>query len=917
MLFITQTPIAILSCSTCQGTGYLGIRRCSNCHRMSMGRMVRGTWQYFGEPLTRYHIAIRRSRRLLSKFELLGAFLFMLASFGMFFWILSQSSGGIGQIYEVDFWTVKYAGPKVLFWTGFVFLGFLMYRIMRVSEPRTTVEKRPYRSVDVVPPPEEEQMQETTWEEVKKVAHKKRKDISRTFSHEAQQVLEQAYKKADEKNNTELTSMHLFYALLGTIKISNVFIRLGIPVKVLRAKIAEGFAQGDTLAMPKLSEDMQQILFHAYSEAYDARQDHVHVTELLVAVIRQSEFLQELLYDLNVDEQKLSNVVAWIRIRQQLTDQRKAFRRAASHMDKHGLDKAMTAVATPFLNSVSQDLTIAAAFGHLIPCVAREKELQEMFRVVESGRQSILLVGEHGVGKMTLIQGIVQRMIEDTVPDRLRDKRMVQLSTTALLAGTTVSGAQERLIRLMHEVRKAKNIILFINNIHDLMGGENGGEGLDVSEALAQFISGGDVLLFATTTSEGYTQHIARSQIGSGLAKIDVKEMDENQTIQVLEAKVGTMEYKHRVFYSYDALETAAKFAGHFLHEQQLPESAIELMSEAGSYAKSQKGENTLVEKDHVAAIITQKTGVPVASLTEDESSKLLRLEEEMHKRVIGQSEAVQVVANALRRARAAIRSTKRPIANFLFLGSTGVGKTELAKTIADVYFGGEDRMIRIDMSEYQEASGIYRLIGQPGQQGSGLLTEAVRQQPFSLVLLDEMEKADPKILDLFLQVFDDGRLTDSVGRVVDFTNTIIIATSNAGTGFIQEGIRDHLALQDIQEQLLKNILKQHFRPEFLNRFDGIVVFTPLEKEEVKKIAALMLKRVIADMEQRGIELRIEASGLDVLGEAGFDPEFGARPMRRAIQELVENKLAEMVLNNTLQRRDVVIFDKDGFHKGA
>jgi ATP-dependent Clp protease ATP-binding subunit ClpC len=917
MLFTKQNQVPILSCNTCQGTGYTGMRRCTNCHRMSMGRLLRDNWLYFGEPLTRYHIAVRRMRRWLRKFELLGSFLFMVASFAVFFWILYSSEKGIDQLFTPEFWIAEYAGPQVLFWTGFIFLGFFIYRVMRVLEPRVVVEPRAYQAGDETLQKEEEVFTEITWQQVKKVSRRKRKNIASTFDHEAQQVLEVAYKKADEKNNKEMTPVHLFYALLGSTKISNVFIRLGVPVKVLRAKLAEGFQHEKITAMPRLSVNMQQILFHAYEEAYKARQDHVHVTELLIAVIRQSEFLQEVLYDLNVDEQKLTNVVEWIRIRQRLQDQRKSFRKAASHRDKHGLDKAMTAVATPYLNSLSKDITMAAVFGHLPACVAREKELQEMFRVVESGRQSILLVGDHGVGKMTLIQGLVQRMIEDDVPKRLQDKRLVQLSTSALLAGTTVSGAQERLIHLMNEVRKAKNIILFIDNIHNLIGGAGGGEGLDVSESLSQFISSSNVLLFATTTQEGYTQHISRSQIGSALSKIDVNEMSENQTIQVLEAKVGIMEYKHKVFYSYDALEASAKFAGNFLHEQQLPESAIELMSEAGSYAKNKKGENSLVEKDHVAAIITQKTGIPVSSLTEDESSKLLRLEEEMHKRVIGQTEAVQVVANALRRARAAIRSTKRPIANFLFLGSTGVGKTELAKTIADTYFGGEDRMVRIDMSEYQEASGIYRLIGQPGQQGTGILTEAVRQQPFSLVLLDEMEKADPKILDLFLQVFDDGRLTDSVGRVVDFTNTIIIATSNAGTGFIQEGIRAKKPLADIREDLMKNVLKQHFRPEFLNRFDGMVVFTPLELDEVRQIAKLMLKRVAADMETRGIEFRVDDAGLDVLAKAGFDPEFGARPMRRAIQELIENKLAEMVLHGELKRRDVVVFDGDGFRIGA
>ena len=281
-----------------------------------------------------------------------------------------------------------------------------------------------------------------------------------------------------------------------------------------------------------------------------------------------------------------------------------------------------------------------------------------------------------------------------------------------------------------------------------------------------------------------------------------------------------------------------------------------------------------------------------------------------MHKKVIGQNEAVMLVAGALRRARAEVRSDKKPIANFLFLGPTGVGKTELAKTIAGTYFGGEERMIRVDMSEYQDKSGIYRLIGQPNQQGSGILTEAVKQQPFSLILLDELEKADPDVLNLFLQVFDDGRLTDSMGKVVDFTNTIIIATSNAGTNYVQEQIVAGKSLEETRQTLVRGELKKYYRPEFLNRFDGIVLFRSLEKEEIKQIAGLMLKRVAKDLDKRGVGFRVEDSALDALAEVGFDPEFGARPMRRAIQEHVENKLADLILQSKLERRDVIVLGK-------
>jgi ATP-dependent Clp protease ATP-binding subunit ClpC len=380
----------------------------------------------------------------------------------------------------------------------------------------------------------------------------------------------------------------------------------------------------------------------------------------------------------------------------------------------------------------------------------------------------------------------------------------------------------------------------------------------------------------------------------------------------VLESRAGGIEYKHNVFFSYDAIAEAVKMSMRFLHEVPLPESAIELITEAAAHAKNKKGENALVGVEDVAAVISSKTGIPATSISSDESARLLQLETEMHKRVIGQDEAVSLVANALRRARAEIRSTKKPISTFLFVGPTGVGKTELAKTIAEVYFGGENRMIRIDMSEYQDKQAVYRLIGEPHKPGTGLLTEAVRQRPFSLVLLDEMEKADPDVLNLFLQVFDDGRLTDSVGKVIDFTNTIIIATSNAGTSFVQEQMQSGESTEKIRQQLVHGELKKYYRPEFLNRFDGIVLFTYLDRSAIKKVAELMLRRVAQDLEQRGVELKVEDAALESIADVGFDMEFGARPMRRAFQDHVENRLAELVLAGKLKRRDTVVLGEKG-----
>ena len=873
---------------------------------LAMGRLTRGRLLYFGTPLTRYHIALRRARGWLARFEVLGALIFALGFFGFSAWQLRATP--LAEIFSTRFWragTLEDSTGQALFWLGVISVCFLIYRLMSAITARALVETKGYGPEAGANDNQTVENAEEAW----RLPRSKRKDIAAALTAEGLEAIEAAYLTADARHNEAAAPLHLFYALLKSVPIRGIFIRLGVPVKHLESFVGEAIPQGQAKSEPAISPDLMQVLFHAYEYAREARQEYVHVTELLLAAVRQSEAIQELLYDLKVDGEKLSSAIEWVRVGERLRRRRERLRRAAAQVSKHGIDRAMTAVATPYLNSFSQDLTMAAKYGYLAPCVARDKEIAEIFRVIEGGRQSVVLVGEHGVGKMSIIEGVVQRMIEGNAPQRLQEKRFVQLSTSALLAGTTVSGAQERLMRMVGEVRRARNIVLFINNIQDLVGlrQEGGQEGLDVSGTLAEFMQQGGVLTFATSIPDGYNRHIQNSQLSTVFTRIDVPEMSENQAIQVLESKAGQVEYKHNVFFSYEAIEAAVKYAKRFLHDQRLPESALELMSEAASLTKSKSGENAIVTGEAVAAVITDKTGIPATSIAEDESAKLLRLEEEMHQRVIGQSEAVTLVANALRRARAEIRSTKRPIANFLFLGPAGVGKTELAKAIAAVYFGGGDRMGRLDMSEFQDKAGVYRLIGSPGQQGTGLLTEAVRQRPFSLVLLDELEKADPDVVNLFLQVFDDGRLTDSVGRVIDFTNTIIIATSNAGTAYVQEQTAQGLSTDKIRQALIRGELKKYYRPELLNRFDAIVLFTSLSRDEIKQVAKLMLKRVGSDLEQRGVALRVEDAALEALSVAGFDPEFGARPMRRAIQEQVENKLAELILGDQLKRRDTVV----------
>lgn len=921
MMFDKPTPLKLLVCTHCSGTGQFQWTRCKECSGMAMGYFIRDRWFYWYYPLTRYYLALEKYRRLFNKIRFITV---IVLGFNFWLWLgfLIYQSGIYDQALQSSELVSAVSnqvssGMRILFWLGVGCFGYAYYRSVREKQVKGVVEHHDYRT-EQTRAGSKDFSTIASWREVEHIPLKQRHNIADTFTKEAMVSLGEAYIFADNLKHSQVNAIHLFYALLSCGRIGAVFLRLGILTQDLQRLILTPLSKDSSLLRntnnePVVADDFNQIVFLAYEKAYEAHQEYVSVTELVLAAVEQSEFLQEILYDLGVEKQKLINVIEWVRIGERLQREYQKLHHAALHRSTKGMDKAMTAVATPYLNQFSEDVTLLAQFGHTEPCVAREKELDEIFRIVEGGGQNVLLVGDYGVGKRTIVNGIAEKMVEDDVPDRIKDKRMVRLSVSSLLAGATPTEAVERLLIILNEVIRAGNIILVIYNIHELIGISAGGEqSLDVADTLAEYLGGGRFFTMATTTAEAYAQVIGNSNLGNVFTQVVVKEMDENQAIQALESKVGLLEYKHSVFFSYDAIAKAVELAKRFVHETYLPGNALEIMTEAASLVRNRKGSNALVSSEDIATVVAEKTKIPVTTVSTDESSKLLKLEETMHQRVVGQDEAVELVANALRRARAEVRSVNRPIANFLFLGPTGVGKTELAKTIAEVYFGGEERMVRLDMSEYQDKASIYRLIGAPGEKGTGILTEAVRRSPFTLVLLDELEKADKDILNLFLQVMDDGRLTDSTGHVVDFTNVILIATSNAGTSYVIEQLRQGLSVDIIKDRLLHGELKDYFRPEFLNRFDGIVLFKPLSEEDVKSIVGLMLKRIGKDLENKGIELRIQEEALVHFAQIGFDPDFGARPLRRVLEEKVENKLAELILAGALKRRSVVTIGAGG-----
>ncbi len=418
----------------------------------------------------------------------------------------------------------------------------------------------------------------------------------------------------------------------------------------------------------------------------------------------------------------------------------------------------------------------------------------------------------------------------------------------------------------------------------------------------------------ATATTENYSKYLEKTSLGETMTSVGIDEPSTNQAIQILESKASALESRYGVFLTYSALAKAVELSEKFLRSTASPLRDINLLQKAviiTSKAASQNPDRLICGGEEVALAVEELTGIPANKISEDEGQKLLNLESAIHERMVGQVEAVKAVAAALRRSRVNLKDSKRPIASFLFLGPTGVGKTELAKTVAEVYFGNEDYMVRLDMSEYQEADSVNKIIGD-ADGALGYLTEAVRKKPFTLILLDEIEKAHPDILNLFLQMLDDGRLTDGLGRTINFSQSIIIATSNIGSLAIQQGITNGVPMLTIKQDLIDNQLNQYMRPELINRFDGIIVFTPLNQEEIVSITTLMLKKIKKGLSAQGLSFKADKEGVVVLAKAGYDARFGARPLRRLLQERVEDEIANLLLAGRLKRRDTVYIDKKG-----
>ncbi|MFH1206995.1 MAG: AAA family ATPase [Patescibacteria group bacterium] len=899
-----------LICPICQGSGRDSGGACKRCGGRGAYAWLEGTVLFWGRTIDRLRLFEEEMERAVK--GILNAFLIFFGIIGIVALIMAfldfEDTAHIWNIFR------EQNRLMAIFSITLVADLYTYYRMQRESFIDRAVKTKPFDTLLTESEPS------VLFDQAAATNKKKLVDVSIAYAVPAHRAIGQAWQLAKRLGHGTTEPIHVLATLMSYPQTGEVLARLGVDGKKLVEMITRSLARLARVQKPSaiMSPVLRPVLLAAYDEAYHARQEHVEVQHIFVAIIKNDEISREIFYDLEVEQEQIVNAVEWLNIQTRLSEGYRRWRSKAAYKSKGVMNRAMTSQATPLLDRFSHDLTSQARQGALAPCIGRDREIESVLRIMEGGK-NVILTGFPGVGKTSLIEGIAALMAAEDVPDVLRDRRLISLSVASLVGAAGRQGELEGLImQLINEIVRSGNIVLFIDNIQNMVGvSTQGAENLDIADILANALSKRMFFAIATATPLDYRRYIEPSgTLNSVFQKVEVTEPDINGSILILEGKSGSVEAKNQIFFSYASIERIVKLADRYIHDRFQPEKSIAILDEVAVYVRRKKGKNSMVTAEDVAEIVSTKTNVPVTKITEKETEKLLNLEERIHERMVDQEEAVKAVATALRRARAELRDIRRPIVNLLFLGPTGVGKTELAKTVAEVYFGSEKNMIRLDMSEYQEKSSLARMIGAPpGYSGSsegGFLTEAVRRQPFSLILLDEIEKAHPDILNIFLQVMDDGRLTDTLGRTIDFTNVILIATSNAGTALIQKRMQENASQAAIKDELMNEELKPYFRPEFLNRFDNIVVFKPLSFEDIIKIVGLMLKQVNQRLNAKGIRLEATDEAKQELAQQGFDPIFGARPLRRAIQDTVDNALANYLLQGKLSRRDVAVLEAGG-----
>ncbi len=784
------------------------------------------------------------------------------------------------------------------------------------------------------------------------------------FTKRAQSVLKLSQEEALRLKHNNIGTEHI---LLGLIReeegiAAKALIELGLDAKVIKEEvenlIGEGKVSVNTIhytprakKVIELSQDEARKLSHTY----------VGTEHILLGLIREGE---------GVASRVLTNLdVSLNKARQQVLQLLGASESAGARAGRGEQGKSGR---TPTLDSLARDLTESVKEGKIDPVIGRDAEIERIIQILSRRtKNNPVLIGEPGVGKTAVVEGLAHQIVVNEVPELLKDKRVMTLDMGTVVAGTKYRGEfEDRLKKVMDEIRNAGNVILFIDELHTLIGAGGAEGAIDASNILKPALSRGEIQCVGATTLDEYRKYIEKdAALERRFQPIQVGEPSVEETEEILRGLRDRYEAHHRVKITEEAIVAAANLSHRYISDRFLPDKAIDLIDEAGSkvrlrsykipenlkeleakledakkekdsavlsqefetaaslrdtekrlqikveetnnkWKEKQGQEDAEVTEEDIASVVSTWTGIPVVKLTKGETDRLLNMEEELHNRIIGQSEAVTAVSKAIRRARAGLKDPKRPIGSFIFLGPTGVGKTELARALAETMFADEDAMIRIDMSEYMEKHSTSRLVGSPpgyvGYEEGGQLTELVRRKPYSVILLDEIEKAHPEVFNILLQVLEDGRLTDSKGRVIDFNNTVLIMTSNVGASELKKNSSVGFNLEeegqdykDMKEKVTTE-LKRTFRPEFLNRIDETIVFHSLEKKHMKEIVTLMIKEVQDRMKAQEINFTITDGALEKIAEEGYEPEYGARPLRRSIQKNIEDLLSEEVLKGTV-----------------
>jgi ATP-dependent Clp protease ATP-binding subunit ClpC len=753
---------------------------------------------------------------------------------------------------------------------------------------------------------------------------------------------------------------------------------LGVSLDAVREKVEEtiGPAQGSTPGSPPFTPRAKRVLELSLREALQLGHNYIGTEHMLLGLVREGEGVAaQVLISLGADLSRVREQV--IRILSTYPGKETA---NAGVGPSSGQENAS---GSPVLDQFGRNLTQMAKDHKLDPVVGRDREIERMMQVLSRRmKNNPVLIGEPGVGKTAIVEGLALKIVANDVPETLNGKQIYTLDLGALVAGSRYRGDfEERLRKVLKEVRTKDNIILFIDELHTLVGAGAAEGAIDAASILKPMLARGELQTIGATTIEEYRKHLEKdAALERRFQPIKVEEPSLEHTLEILKGLRDRYEEHHAVTITDQALVAAANLADRYISDRFLPDKAIDLIDEAGSRLRikrvtsppevkavdeelhkvrkqkdaaveaqdfdeakrlaavekevgdrrasleaSWKAQGTelfdVVDEEVIAEVLAIWTGIPVYKLTEEETAKLLRMEDELHRRIIGQHEAVKSLSRAIRRTRAGLKDPKRPSGSFIFLGPTGVGKTELAKTLAEFLFGDESALIQLDMSEYMEKHTVSRLVGSPpgyvGYDEGGQLTEAVKRKPFSVVLFDEIEKAHPDIFNTLLQILEDGRLTDAQGRTVDFKNTILIMTSNLGTADLRKAqvgftkTSEELTYEKMKVKV-NEALKGHFKPEFLNRIDDVIVFHELNKEEVTEIVDLFVKRIQKQLELQGIALELTQAAKDLLATKGYDPQLGARPLRRTIQSMLEDQLSEKLLTKDFRVGETVIADAEG-----